>query len=67
MNDNIYIARDKDGFLGIYVGEPTYNEEFDTFDDNGNGNFIGCIDSDLCPEVTFENSPVELKPVINNG
>ena len=65
MNYEIYIARDEDGTLGIYEGEPIYDKEFDTFD--GNGNLIDYINNDAYPEVTFENSPVILKPVINNG
>ena len=65
MNDTLYIARDEDGTLAIYEGKPTYDKEFDTFD--GDGNLIDFINSDLYPEVTFENSPVILKPVINNG
>lgn len=65
MNYKIYIARDKDGALAIYKGKPIYNEEFDTF--NGDYNLIDYINSNLYPEVTFENSPIILKPVINNG
>lgn len=65
MNDKIYIARDEDGTLDIYKGKPIYNKVFCTF--YSDGGLIGCINSDLYPEITFENSPVELKPVINNG
>lgn len=65
MNDVIYIARDKDGSLGVYVGKPTYDEEFDSFD--GGGNLIGYIDPNLYSEITFKNSPAILKLVINNG
>lgn len=64
MNDKIYIARDKDGALAIYAGKPTYDEKFDTFDNDGN--IIDYINSNLYPEITFENSPVLLKPIINN-
>ena len=63
MNDNIYIARDGDGDLAIYEDKPTYNKVFGSYD----GKIIQYINSDLYPEVTFENSPVILKPVINNG
>lgn len=62
MNDKIYIARDKDGSLGIYYGKPTYDKDFDTFD--GDSNLIDYIHCYLYPEVTFENSPVELKPAL---
>ena len=67
MNNKIYIARDKDGTLAIYNGKPTYDEEFDTFD--GDDNIIDYINSNLYPEVTFENSPVILKSdiIVNNN
>ena len=66
MNNNIYIARDEDGTLAIYDGKPVYDKEFETFscDDDGNGDVITYIDEDLYPDVTFENSPVELKPAL---
>lgn len=66
MNDKIYIARDKDGTLAIYEGKPVYDEEFNTFycDDDGNGNFVNYVNGDLYPEITYENSPVELKPAL---
>lgn len=68
MNDYIYIARDKDGSLAIYEGKPVYDEEFDTFtcDHDNNGILLDYVDSDLYPEISFENSPVILKPAINN-
>lgn len=66
MNDKIYIARDKDGTLAIYDGKPIHDEEFDTFtcDDDGNGYLVDYVNMDLYPEVTYENSPVELKPAL---
>lgn len=69
MNDKIYIARDKNGTLAIYEGKPVYDEELEIFvcDDDGNGYLLNYISINLYPEVTFENSPIILKPVINNG
>ena len=66
MNDKIYIARDKDGNLAIYEGKPVYNEELHTFicDDDGNGDMVHLVNKDLYHEVTYENSPVELKPAL---
>lgn len=62
MNDKIYIARNKDGTLVIYEGKPVYNEELHTFIcDDGNGDIVHLVNKDLYPEVTYENSPVELK------
>ena len=66
MNDKIYITRDKDGTLAILEGKPIYDEELDTFtyDDDGNGDRLAYLNEDLYPEVTYENSPVELKPAL---
>lgn len=62
MNDKIYIARNKDGTLVIYEGKPVYNKELHTFIcDDGNGDIVHLVNKDLYHEVTYENSPVELK------
>ena len=56
----IWIARDKDGLIYLYMKKPTLiTHYFDT------KYLIGEIDKTLFPEVTFENSPmqVELKLV----
>lgn len=63
MNDKIYIARNKDGTLAIFEGKPIYDGEF-TCDDDGNGYLVDYINEDLYPEVTYENSPVKLKPAL---
>lgn len=58
----LWIARDKDGELCLYKTKPWkrintiyHNDEFDC-----NDSFIK-IDSDLFPEVTWENSPKKVK------
>lgn len=56
---NMYIARDQNGDLFLYPIKPDrYVTEYYVFftgDDWWN------IDSDLFPEVTFENSPMEVE------
>ena len=68
INKNLYIARDKDSTLAIYQGKPIVNSfnVFTTDVDNNCGYLIDCIPSKMFPEITFENSPVLLKPIINN-
>ena len=58
----LYIARDEDGELCLYKTKPWkrinmdhHNNQFDCDDSFMN------IDSDLFPEVTFENSPQEVE------
>lgn len=60
----LWIARDEHGYLGLYKSEPKY-KEFKHGIKDWHGGFIGLLDSDFFPEVTFENSPqqIELKLV----
>ena len=56
----LWIARDKDGLIYLYMKKPTLiTHYFDT------KYLIGEIDETSFPEITFENSPqkVELKLV----
>lgn len=58
----LWIARDEDGALALFVNERPMLHQNGRFD-----NFLGeyvTIDSDLFPEVTFENSPMEVELVI---
>lgn len=62
----LYIARDKQDSLGLYRKRPIWRKHrvgqiIDWFD----GDFLGYLDKNEFPEVTFENSPqeVELKLV----
>jgi len=57
------IARDKDGALYIYASKPVRRE--DMFSPNGeklltNFRMLMQINSELYPNVTWENSPKEL-------
>lgn len=60
----IWIARDKNGFIGLYKQKPTW-VRVNSFREDWDGYFIGLFDNDSFPEITFENSPkeVELKLV----
>lgn len=76
--ETLWIARDKNGYLYLYNNKPIRNEEFDSFEINDDES--ECInivlyddnielDSELFPEVTWENSPqqVELKLIKNEN
>ena len=65
----LWVARDKDGGLFLYNYEPSKNEILGRFTcstkPNGEWSEEYELNSNLLPEVTFENSPqeVELKLV----
>lgn len=72
----LYIARNKNGYLYLYNNKPIRNEEFNTFDmDDDNYEYNKLYDNyveicpELFPEVTWENSPqqVELKLIKNDS
>lgn len=60
----LWIARDRNGFIGLYKHKPTW-VRINRFREDWNGDYMGLLDKDSFPEVTFENSPqeVELKLV----
>lgn len=64
----LYIARDKYGGLYLYNDKPIKSNNFGLFQADYNSDEIE-IDSELFPEVTWENSPqqVELKLVKNDS
>lgn len=59
-----WIARDKDGRLYIHSTKPYLaNKQFEfSFWHNEDENWLRCRDTDF-PEVTFENSPVEVEMI----
>lgn len=63
----LYIARDKDGDLFLYNKKP--RQLPDIFISEELGFHVIIIDSELFPEVTWENSPqqVELKLIKNEN
>ena len=56
-----WIVRDKQGWLQLYLGKPSFKLKHLTED--WDGTFMGYLPKEKFPEVTFENSPqqVELK------
>lgn len=73
----LWIARDKDNSLFIYNNKPVIHKEYESFDVDLNNNDSNIfyfdrviqINSELFPEVTYENSPqqVELKLIKNDS
>lgn len=64
-----WIARDKQDFLGLYYKKPIWRKNrVNQIEDWHDGDFLGYLDNNKFPEVTFENSPmeVELKLYIKN-
>ena len=57
----LWIARDKSGFLNLYDKKPTFDGEYWVSNSSWSS-----IDLEYFPEVTFENSPqkVELKLIL---
>lgn len=60
----LWIARDKNDYIGLYYEEPIWVENLSGVMD-WQGHFMGYFSKQSFPEVTFENSPkkVELKLV----
>ena len=59
----MYLARDREGFLALYVSEPAKDEDVffpDVYDNEWKEQYI-VLDKELFPEVTFENSPVKVE------
>lgn len=57
---NFWIARDKNGFIGLYRIKPTW-VRVNRFREDWDGEFIGLLDNNDFPEITFENSPKEVE------
>lgn len=58
----LWIARDFDGFLNLYVNKPSLdsNDNMYYIDSDMEDDYLN-IDKSLFPEVTFENSPMEVE------
>ena len=54
----LWIARDYDGSLWLFEKEPIYDESIDGWTDRSS---VLILESNLYPEVTFENSPMEVE------
>ena len=58
----LWIARDKSGYLGLYDGKPTWKKLcFSKIEEWVDSKFLGYLNPNEFPEVTFENSPQEVK------
>ena len=56
----LWIARDKDNDLRVFTSQPYQRNGIFMADSSYKDDFI-FIDSDIFPEVTFENSPQEVE------
>ena len=60
----MWIARDADGELYLYRHRPTKLRSTDRFIDKRDpGFFYSCLNKEMYSEVTWENSPKELKAI----
>ena len=59
----LWVARDLDGFLNLYINKPSLDSDDNVYYVMEN-DYLN-IDKNMFPEVTFENSPqlVEIKLV----
>lgn len=60
----MWLARDEDRTLYLYSSKPIKREDMNFWDldeEDGDGYVVNQIDSRLFPEVTYENSPQEIK------
>lgn len=62
--NSIWIARDKDGTLYVHNRKPKRNAFNGIWLNNGDDRSYEVLDGDWFPEVTWENSPIELVPKI---
>lgn len=61
----LFIAREKNGFIGLYKQKPIW-VRINRFREDWDGDFMGLFDNDSFPEVTFENSPQEVELILCN-
>ena len=68
IEKTFWLARDKDGELNLFTQKPYYNESpsfapgWDIMMTDENDWIDSMmIESSLFPEITFENSPIEIK------
>lgn len=58
----LWIARDKKGWLGLYKDKPVWRASSNGMEEDWNdGCFMSYLDSNTFEDVTFENSPKEVK------
>lgn len=59
MENCVWIARDKNGSLAIFDSEPILDDN-EWFSSEPFAGEYSCINNEMFPEVTFENSPKQL-------
>ena len=57
----MYLARNRNNKLMLFRWMPEYNEQLDMWFEEHLEDGYGNIYDDECPEVTFENSPMEVE------
>lgn len=69
----LWVARDKSGDIGLYSQKPiwrkaTWTSEpfYDWLGEVGDAAFMGYLEKDSFPEVTFENSPMQVELTLLN-
>ena len=53
----LWISRNPNGVLKLFNVEPTYDKNFERWETLIEDGFVGYLDKEEMPEVTFENSP----------
>lgn len=61
----LWIAREPNGKIGLYKGIPKWCLGIMNYNWNYGG-FIGDLNEDAFPEITFENSPKEVTITLND-
>lgn len=58
--EQLYIARDATGELNLFNGLPTRNYYKEWANDDHSCDFIGSLDKNLFPELTWEDEPMKV-------
>ena len=65
----MWIAREENGELLLFAEKPIHNFHTKSYMNQSgwcDGCYIGELESDIFPEVTFENSPIEVELKLKN-
>ena len=79
--EKLWVARDKNGYLYLYNNKPIRTKEGTEFENDYDSGYVDSIykdyleidkgyieiDSELFPEVTWENSPQQVKLTLVNN
>ena len=61
----LYVARDKDGILTLFPCKPYCSESGVWYGETDGRDLV--LDKNLLSEITFENSPIKVKLMYENG